>query len=133
MLVIETLPLVLPAAVGPNVTVNAAVPPGESVCGDSVLMLKPEPLALAALMDKFAVPEFVTVTFTDAVLPIDMLPKLTLDGFAVNAACVPVPPRAITRGEFVAFDAIVIVPDAVPATVGANLAVAVAVAPAAML
>ena len=133
VLVIETLPLALPETVGANVTANAAVPPGVSVCGDSVLMLKPAPLALAALMDRFAVPEFVSVTFTDAVLPTDMLPKLMLDGFAVKAACVPVPLRAITSGEFVAVDVIVIVPDAVPATVGANLAVTVAPAPAAML
>ena len=84
VLVIETVPLVLPAAVGPNVTVNVAVPPGVSVCGDSVLMLKPVPLALAALIDRFAVPEFVSVTFTDAVLPTRMLPKLMLEGLAVS-------------------------------------------------
>lgn len=133
VLVIEILPLAVPAAVGPNVAVNMAVPPGVSVCADSVLMLKPAPLALAALMERFAEPEFVSVTFTDALLPTRILPKLTLEGFAVSAAWVPVPVKAITSGEFVAVDAIVIVPDTVPAALGANLAVTVAVDPAAML
>ena len=86
VLVIETLPLALPAAVGPNVTVNVAAPLGVSVCGDSVPMLKPVPLALPPLIDRLAVPEFVRVTFTDAVLPTGMVPKLILEGFALSAA-----------------------------------------------
>lgn len=86
MLVIETFPLALPDAVGANVTLKIAVPPGVKVCGDSVLILKPAPLALAELIDRLAVPEFVTVTLTDAVLPTGVLPKLTLDGLAVKAA-----------------------------------------------
>lgn len=132
VLVIETLPLALPAAVGANVAVNVAVAPGASACGDRVLMLKPVPLALAALMDKLAVPEFVNVTFTEALLPVTMLPKLMLAGFAVSVAWVPVPLNTITSDEFVAVDAIVIVPEAAPAPLGANWAVSVAVPPAAI-
>ena len=98
-----------------------------------MLMLKPVPLALAALIDRLAVPEFVTVTFTDAVLPTGILPKLMLDGFAVSAACVPVPLRAITSCEFVAVELTVMVPETVPGAVGAKVATRAAVPPAAML
>lgn len=80
------LPLAFPAAVGAKVAVNVADAPGESVCGVSVLILKPVPLAVAPLIERFAVPEFVSVTFTVAVAPVRMLPKLMLDGFAVRAA-----------------------------------------------
>lgn len=97
-----------------------------------MLMLKPVPLALPELIDRFALPEFVSVTFTEAVLPTRMLPKLTLGGFAVNAAWMPVPLSAMTSGEFVAVDAIDTVPAAAPAVLGANLAVNVAVPPAAI-
>lgn len=86
LLVIETFPVAFPAVVGPKVAVKVAVPPGVSVCGESVLMLKPVPLALAALMERLAVPEFVRVTLTDAVFPIRRLPKLMLDGFALSPA-----------------------------------------------
>jgi hypothetical protein len=86
VLVIETLPLALPEAVGAKLTVNVAVPPGVSVCGERVLMLKGAPLALAALIDRFAVPEFVSVTFNEALFPTKMLAKFRLGGFAVSAA-----------------------------------------------
>ena len=133
VLVIETFPLALPDAVGANVTLKIAVPPGVNVCGDSVLILKPAPLALAALIDRLAVPEFVTVTLTDAVLPTSMLPKLTLDGFAVKAGCVPVPLKPIASSEFVAVELTVTLPEALPGAVGAKVATRVAVAPATML
>jgi hypothetical protein len=128
----EMPPLAFPAAVGAKVTVTIADAPGVRVCGDSVLMLNPAPLAVPDVIDTFAVPEFVRVTFTDAEAPVRILPKLMLAGLAVNAACVPVPPSVITSGEFVAVEATVIVPDAVPAAVGANFAVHVAVPPAAI-
>lgn len=83
---IEMLPLALPPAVGANVTVNVAVAPGVSVCGDNVPMLNPVPLALAPLIERLAVPELVSVTFTVAVLPSRMLPKPMLEGFAVRTA-----------------------------------------------
>ena len=59
-----------------------------------------------------------------------MLPKLILEGFAVRAACVPVPPSAITRGELVAVELIVMLPVKLPVPVGANPAVKDAVDPA---
>lgn len=85
MLVIETLPLAFPAVVGPKVAVKVAVPPGVSVCGESALMLKPAPLALAALIATLAVPVFVKVTFTEVVFPVKRLPKLMLEGLALSA------------------------------------------------
>jgi hypothetical protein len=69
VLAIEMLPLAAPALVGPSVTVNVAVCPGARVCGESVLMLNPAPLALAPLIERLAVPEFVSVTFAVAVFP----------------------------------------------------------------
>jgi hypothetical protein len=133
VLAIEMLPLAAPALVGPNVTVNVAVCPGTSVCGESVLMLNPAPLALAPLIERLAVPEFVSVTFTVAVFPTKTPPKLMLEGFALSVACVPVPLNEITSGEFVAVELIVMLPETVPAALGANAAVRVAVAPAAIV
>ena len=86
VLVIETFPLAFPVAVGANVTLKVAVPPGARFWDDSALIVNPAPLALAALIDRLAVPEFVSVTFTDELLPVIRLPKLMLGGFALNAA-----------------------------------------------
>jgi hypothetical protein len=85
VLAINTLPVTLPAEVGANVTVNVAVAPGLSVCGESALMLKPVPLALAELIERLAVPVFVNVTFTDEVFPTRTLPKGIVEGFALKA------------------------------------------------
>jgi hypothetical protein len=48
-------------------------------------MLKPMPLALAEVIVRFAVPEFVKVTFTVDVPPTATLPKFTLEGLKVTA------------------------------------------------
>jgi hypothetical protein len=82
----EMLPVAFPLLCGANVTVKETDPFGASVCAARLLMLNPVPLALAAVIFRFAVPEFVSVTLTDALFPIRMLPKLMLDGLAVIAA-----------------------------------------------
>jgi len=70
LLVIETLPLVLPAVVGVNVAVNEVFALALIVTGTvSPLMLNPVPLAVAAVMVTLAVPEFVSVTDCDPLLP----------------------------------------------------------------
>lgn len=70
MLVIETLPLALPATVGVNVAVNEVFAPALIVAGRvSPLMLNPVPLALAAVMVTLAVPVFVSVTDCEPLLP----------------------------------------------------------------
>lgn len=53
-----------------------------------------------------------------------MLPKLKLDGFAVNEpAMSPLPDRGIARLEFDAFDTMLSVPLADPETVGSKTTV----------
>lgn len=133
LLVTETLPLALPAVVGENFTVRELVAPGFRVAAEKPLSEKPVPEALADDTETGAVPVFVSVTETEPLLPIKTLPKLMLEGFADNAPCVPVPLSAIDRVGLVAFVEIAIVPDAAPATVGANVAVKLACAPAAIV
>lgn len=77
-------------------------------------------------------PVLVNVTGTEALAPTITAPKLMLAGFAERPACVPVPLSGTVNVPFVAFDVIVTVPEAAPAVVGANFAVNVAVAPAAI-
>jgi hypothetical protein len=80
-----------------------------------------------------AAPEFVSVTGTDAELPTRIPPNGMLAGFELSAPCAPVPLKEIDSVGFVAFVVIVIVPDAAPVVVGANLAVTDAVPPAAII
>jgi hypothetical protein len=85
LLVIEMLPLGLPAEVGVNVAVNDVFAPALIVTGTvKPLMLKPVPVALAAVIVTLAVPEFVSVIVCGLLLPTATLPKLTLEGFAVR-------------------------------------------------
>jgi hypothetical protein len=83
---IETVPDALPPEAGEKVTVNGAVCPGVSVCGERVLILKPVPLALADVIVRLAVPEFVKVTFTVEEAPTATFPKFTLAGLRDTAA-----------------------------------------------
>jgi hypothetical protein len=132
LLATETLPLALPAVVGENFTVKELVAPGFKVPAENPLSEKPAPEALAADTETGAVPVLVSVTETDPVLPIRTLPKLMLEGFADSTPCVPVPLSAMERVGLVAFVEIAIVPEAAPAAVGANVAVKLACAPAAI-
>ena len=133
LLVTETVPVALPLAVGANVTLNELLAPGFKVAAVKPLSAKPAPEMLAAETDTGAVPELVSFTDADALLPIRMLPKLRLVGLAESAPCVPVPLSATERVGFVAFVAIVTLPAALPAAVGAKVAVNEACAPAAMI
>jgi len=131
LLVIETLPLALPVTVGVYFAVNEVFAPALIVTGTvSPLIVKPVPEALAAVMVTLAVPEFVSVTVWDALLPTATLPKLTLVVFGVRAPCVPVPLKAIVKGEPGALLVIETLPLALPATVGVNFAVNEMFAPA---
>ena len=58
------------------------------------------------------------------------MPKAALDGVAAICGCVPVPVSAIASGEFGALLTIEMLPVALPAVVGANRAVKVAICPA---
>ena len=124
VLVIDTLPLTLVALVGVKVTVKVVVWPGLSVCADSVLMLKPVPVMLLPVIEIAPVPVFVSVTVVGVLLlPTATLPKLTLEGLALSAPAVPVPLRAIVRGEFGSVLVIDTLPLALAAVVGSNVMV----------
>lgn len=103
--------------------------PAAIVAGTATpLMLKPEPDALAAETVTFAVPEFVNVKGTDALLPTSRLPKLILEGLAESATCVPAPLRAMVGSDAPVL--IEMLPDAFPAVVGANATVNFVLSPA---
>jgi hypothetical protein len=77
LLVMLTLPVKLPAALGANKTLNEAVPPAVTVAGVvSPLTLKLLPLTAICEIVSEAVPVFVTVKLWDLVCPSTMLPKL---------------------------------------------------------
>jgi hypothetical protein len=71
---------------------------------------------------------FVSVKFCDFVCPSTTLPKAKLAGAMLNPGCTPVPVKKIVSGECSRSVVIVTVPDALPAAVGANTALSVAVA-----
>lgn len=123
LLVIEMLPLSVPAAVGANFAVNDALMFGSIVCGRvSPLMLKPVPEALAAEIVTLAVPVFISATGIEALAPARMLPKFTLAGLADSCPCAPVPLKATESVESVALLVIVIIPEEFPAAVGVKRA-----------
>jgi hypothetical protein len=134
LLMIEMLPVGLPAEVGANCAVNDVLSPAPRVTGvASPVMLKPDPDALACEMVTFADPEFVNVIVCDPLLPTATEPKLTLPGLAVSWPWMPVPDSAIAAGEFGALLATEILPLAAPEDVGAKVAVNDALLPALML
>jgi hypothetical protein len=75
------------------------------------------------------------VKVCDFVCPSFTLPYAKLAGVTLNPACatVPVPVRETVVGELGALLAIVMVPGRLPAVVGANVALKVALAPAAIV
>jgi hypothetical protein len=126
LLVIETLPVALPAVVGENFAVNDVLCPAVSVIGAArPVMLNPVPDALPCEIATLAVPEFLRVTLTDALAPESRLPKLMLVGFAVRLPCTPVALSAIATVGLLAVLVIRMLPEAAPTVVGANCAVKV--------
>jgi hypothetical protein len=121
LLVIEMLPLALPAVAGANFAVNDATCPGVSVTGVAKpLILKPAPETLADEITTLAVPVFVTATATDSLAPLSRVPKTMLAGVELSRPCVPMPVKAMVSDGFDALLEIVIVPVTFPAAVGTN-------------
>jgi hypothetical protein len=85
------------------------------------------------LMVAVAVPVLVSVTCCEVLLPTAIEPKFRIVGEALSVAEVPVPDAVITVGEFVALLAIEIVAESAAALCGANVTVAMAVAPGAIV
>jgi hypothetical protein len=75
-------------------------------------------------------PVFLSVITSELLLPTTTLPKATLVGLADPSACRPVPLSAIIAGDPDALLVIEMVPEALPADVGANVTVNVVLAPA---
>jgi hypothetical protein len=92
-------------------------------------------LTLICEIVTLALPPFVSVTVLTLELPALMLPKLKLVGLAesVTVAATPVPLTATVVGELGALLAIPTLPVILPAVVGANSTLNVALCPAAML
>jgi len=85
LLVTATFPVTAPAVVGANVTTRVAVWLGVRVVPLTPVALKPVPVAVTPEIITFEFPVFVSVTFTDALLPSLTLLKLKLDGLALRS------------------------------------------------
>src|SRR6202021_2502924 len=101
LLLTATFPVTAPAVVGANVITRVAVWLGVSVVPLTPVALKPVPVAVTPEIITFEFPVFVSVTFTDALLPSLTLLKLKLDGLALTAwgAVCPLPPKTRDSGE----------------------------------
>lgn len=75
-------------------------------------------------------PELVSVTVCELLVPVVTLPKATDPGVAFSVDCVPVPLNAIVSGEFGALLTTEMLPVALPEALGLNAALIVAVCPA---
>jgi hypothetical protein len=123
----DTDPLTLPVVVGANAALKLVLAPAAIVAGiESPLIVKPAPDALAAEIVTLAVPLFFRLMVCELVLPVTTLPKLTLEGVGVSCACVPVPLKGIVSGDPAALLVMEILPLALPADVGVNVALKVA-------
>jgi hypothetical protein len=131
LLTIEMLPLTLPAAVGANFALNVVLSPAPKASGVVMpVLLKPAPVTVTAEMVTVALPPFVRVMVCELLVPVATLPNAVLVGVAANCGCVPVPFKVIVVGEFGALLTIEMLPLALPADVGANLALNVVLSPA---
>jgi len=129
-------PAAVPAAVGENVTFNAAVWPGvNTVLAPAPVTLNPVPDTSRLESVRLAFPAFIKVTPSEAALPTKTLPKsrlLTLElSSAVAASAVPL--AEITSGELGASLTNDTEPAAFPAELGVNITLNVVRWPAAML
>lgn len=131
-----TLPVTVSAAFGANVRLRVAVCPAVKVIG-VVMPLGLTSLALTVICEMLTVefPTFVIVTLFALELPAFTFPKLKLVGEAVmlTEAAVPVPLNTTEFGEFGALLATNTLPARLPAVVGANKTLNVALCPAAIV
>lgn len=132
LLAMERLPVTLPADFGAKVTLKLVFCPAVKVKGRAgPLTLKPAPVAAATEMVTLVLPVFVTTTGKTLLLLRVTLPKLRLVGLAESAWRVPVPESVTVKGELEASLASEMLPEALPAAVGENVALKLALCPAA--
>ena len=129
-------PVTVSETAGLKVRLNTAVCPGVRVLG-VVIPLAVTSVAVTVIweMVTLALPLLVSVTVLALELPALTFPKLKLVGLAdiVTVAATPVPLNDTIVGEFGALLAIVTLPVRLPAVVGANRTLNVAVPPAAIV
>jgi hypothetical protein len=124
------LPVTAVAEDGVKTALKVAVPPAAMVVDvDRPVWLKPVPDTVICENVRVALPLLVSVIDCELLLPTVTVPKLTLVGLAEICDCVPVPLRAIVRGEFVPLLVIDTLPVALVAVVGAKVIVKVVVWP----
>jgi hypothetical protein len=123
----------VPVDVGAKVNVNAVLCPAVNVTGGVIPeMVYPAPDSPTAEIVALVPPVLVTVSIWLEVWPTVILVYVKLVGDAVKVAAVTaVPLKGIARLGFDAFEVTVTVPVNVPALVGANFTVNVALCPAA--
>ena len=129
LLTSEMLPVALPAVCGANCTLKVVDAPAFKESGRvSVPVLKPLPVTLNCVMVKVPVPLFLSCSVCEFGEPIVTLPKFTLAGVTVNAACRPVPLMGITA-LVPCVVVTVTLPVTVSAAVGLNVRLSAAVWP----
>jgi hypothetical protein len=134
LLEIATLPFAVPAAVGANFTPNETLEPAAIVAGvEMPVTLYAAPEAVTEFTVTAAVPPFVSVTFCVLVVPVSWLAKVSVEGFAVKLPSVPTPVTGTVMFASLAELTTAMLPFTVPAVVGANCAVKVALWPAAIV
>jgi len=129
-------PVTVSAAVGVNATVIVWLCPGARVTGVATPLVETSfALTVNCEIVTFPVPPFVSVTLFELVAPALTLPNATLVGFAerTTVPAAPVPVSATVEGETGALLEIVTFPGRLPAVVGANTALKVALPPAAIV
>jgi hypothetical protein len=130
LLTIEMLPLALPADVGANLALSVLLSPAPKVSGVEIpVVLKPVPETVTAEIVTVPVPPFVSVMVCELLVPVATLPNAVLVGVAASCACVPAPLNVIVVGEFGALLTIEMLPLALPAATGVNLALNVVLSP----
>lgn len=97
VLVMVKLPLTVLAAVGENCTLNVLDCDAFKVSGRvNPVVLNALPVTLTWDTVKAAVPVLLSWMVCESVDPTETVPKPTLDGVILNAACTPVPVTGIT-------------------------------------
>jgi hypothetical protein len=130
-----TVPVLLPAAVGVNVTESMQDPPPAMLVPQLWLTAK-SPEAAIEVRFKTALPEFVSVTVcAELVVSVVCDAKVSAVGarVTIGAVATPVPERVTVWGEPVALSVTVSAPVRVPATEGVKLTEMVQLPPTATL
>jgi hypothetical protein len=134
LLVSETEPVTLPAALGVKTALNVTFEPVGIVTGAlRPVMLKPVPVTVAREITTLAVPLFVKLIVCELLLPVETFPKAAVPGTAPSCAWIPEPLKAIVSGELGALLAIEMLPLELPDDVGENCAIKLTLCPAATI